>query len=247
MFQQEEKPQPYMVLAVQSMRLFAAAFGRAAPPAVLAAVLLAGLCWILAFYLQTDEDAENNKSGIFWIATIVLTCFPAFASGVLYRVQAVAEGRDVRLTETLQRSAACLLPGIAAGLLYMLAVSLGTVLLVLPGIFLSISLCFWWPGMVIDRKGMFDALWSSVRLAHGHWWRTALSIAAVYAILSGITGIGNRLFDMIPEAYSDGWLMIGMVVLAAMANFVIIMVLFSAIVVVHYNDLKLRLAEKAHA
>jgi hypothetical protein len=74
---------------------------------------------------------------------------------------------------------------LGGGILYGLAVAGGTVLLILPGIYLAISLVFSGFPIVLDRLGPLQGLRESHRLVKGSWWRTAtlLTIAVIVAMI----------------------------------------------------------------
>jgi hypothetical protein len=67
----------------------------------------------------------------------------------------------------------------------MLAVSVGTLLLLVPGIILSLSLLFHINFIVLDAKKAYGSLKASYALVKGSWWRTAgvLTVPMVLLLL----------------------------------------------------------------
>jgi hypothetical protein len=115
-------------------------------------------------------------------------------------MHAVATGANADLGTALRMGLIKLFPLLIASILYLLALAVGLVLLVVPGILLGLSLYFYLPLIVVDNMGILAALESSHRLVWGNWWRTATVVAvpmfiimAFYGILglvAGITGVG---------------------------------------------------------
>ena len=76
-------------------------------------------------------------------------------------------------------------------LLAVLAVLVGTLLLVAPGIYLSVAL---WPGLTVlvaERRGVGATLDRALRLTRGNWWHTAtvLGVAGSVAMALYVVGV----------------------------------------------------------
>lgn len=76
---------------------------------------------------------------------------------------------------------------LAVNLLFMLGVMSGTVLLIVPGIFLFIVLYFSPMLPIIEGKGPIDSLNGSFSLVRGHWWRT-FAVALITISLAFMAG-----------------------------------------------------------
>ena len=68
-------------------------------------------------------------------------------------------------------------------ILFTLAVMIGTLLLIIPGLILMVSLLLCFPTALFDRQGPGFRLTESHRLVWGNWWRTAaiLSVGLIIA------------------------------------------------------------------
>jgi len=134
------------------------------------------------------------------------------------------------------------LPGaVLGGLLYGLAIGIGFILLVVPGVYFIVKLQLWLPAMFVDDAGAVEGLGISWRLTRGRWWRgtailtVALIILYVFALALGlISGIITGLAHL-PVAEKA----IVNQLFAAASN-MIVLPLFVAILVVMYHDFKLR-------
>ena len=62
--------------------------------------------------------------------------------------------------------------GLLSMVLMAIACGVGFLLLVVPGIYVSVRLMLWTVALVDERSGALTALRTSWRLSGGHWWRT---------------------------------------------------------------------------
>ncbi|GGM69440.1 putative membrane protein [Halarchaeum rubridurum] len=87
-------------------------------------------------------------------------------------------------------------------------VTIGFVLLVIPGIYLSLGLAFTLVYVAVEDETAFTAMQSSWDLAAGHRWRllaTFLVPAVVYLVVVGILGV------VLPSTTVAGWVVTGLV------------------------------------
>lgn len=82
---------------------------------------------------------------------------------------------------------------IGASLLFALAVALGSVLLLVPGLILMVSLAFFAYLIVLEDKGAVESLKASHDLVWGNWWRTlaVISVGAVIYIVAFVIVVGT--------------------------------------------------------
>ncbi|HEX5420486.1 MAG TPA: hypothetical protein VFY39_10845 [Gammaproteobacteria bacterium] len=73
----------------------------------------------------------------------------------------------------------------AAVILVSLAIGVGYLLLIVPGVYLTIMLIFTMIAAVAERTGPVESLKYSWRLVRGHWWRTA-GVTGVVTIIGGV-------------------------------------------------------------
>lgn len=173
---------------------------------------------------------------------IGVLCLPLRAL-LLSRVAAASRGQTEGPQEEWRRAFRAWLWMFLAGLVYVLAVALGTLLLIVPGLILVVSLMFEEFGVVLEGRGPIQALNRSHNLVWGHWWRTlgllALMLVPLWvliAILSGLMGIdaGNATEMTIS---GRGLFEQGVVEMVCLALF---MPFGYSILYVYYHDLKVR-------
>jgi hypothetical protein len=87
--------------------------------------------------------------------------------------------------------AAALVPrSLGVVLLATLALLLGTVLLVVPGVYLSVAL---WPSLtvlVVERRGVAATLDRALQLVRGNWWHTATILGVLGGVAMAIYVVG---------------------------------------------------------
>lgn len=178
---------------------------------------------------------------IFWIFNI------AIYNAVLVRVghHSVNDGGD--LTDAIVIGVKKLLPVFFAMVLYMIAITLGSVLLLIPGLILMLTLIFFQVLIVTEDVGIVESLKTSHRLVWGNYWRTAavitIPIFIIYALIIVVALISGVMMAMdAPETMADPAAAMNFGVAeafgAALPAFLIS--LMYSMYIVQVNDLKLR-------
>ncbi|MDW8338407.1 MAG: hypothetical protein RMM28_04630, partial [Thermoleophilia bacterium] len=103
---------------------------------------------------------------------------------LVFAVEDVRDGRaDSSVGELLGRVTPYLATLVAAGILAGVAVAIGFLLLVVPGIYLLTIWALIAPAIVLERAGVLEAFGRSRALVRGRFW-TVLGIVVIAAILS---------------------------------------------------------------
>jgi hypothetical protein len=188
------------------------------------------------------------RSTGYWLATCATYIGLLFGIAVAsIKLAAIASDGDASFGTAAAR-ALTRLPYLALSLvLYFIIVTLGSLLLLVPGIILSVSLLLFVGTGVFDNKGPIAALTASHRLVWGNWWRTAailtvgiIIIIVIYMVAVLLVGVVTPLTvltggteDLVLVGLVSG-LLIGLLMSLLLTPFYI--ALFLAI----YWDLKLR-------
>ena len=109
----------------------------------------------------------------------------AMTAGLVKKASEQIMGRDISINEAYRFGLGKIWPMFLASLLYGIAVTLGLILLIIPGIFLSISFCLFFYAIVVEGTGPWNALKRSKKLIKGSWWRT-FGIVLIILIFVGI-------------------------------------------------------------
>jgi hypothetical protein len=149
-------------------------------------------------------------------------------------------GREITIGESFSYAASKLLALVWISILYVVLVAFGLVLLVIPGIFLSVAFSVGIPVLMIEGRIGVRALGRSIQLVTGRWWATfgRLFVAwLLIALVSLILGALN-LASALNVSSVIGWLILN----AAIAGVGAILTapFTAAIATVIYVDLRVR-------
>ena len=163
---------------------------------------------------------------------------------IVRRLQAIAHGRRSTRGADLLRPVARLLPTLGMGVASLAAIALGTVLLVVPGIYLSVALLFAYPALLLDDASLAGSMRTSLALVRGNWWRTsAIMTVAVFAILVfyAIGAIVALILVQLTGGGDVGSVFIATTIVSALVG-ALFTPFFCALSLAQYADLKLRRA-----
>ena len=174
-------------------RLFKASFGKV----IVLAIIGAFASNLPSFLLDgaSPEEAAGTTTLMLSTGLAMLPISLVVFGAMLARIFAVVEGRPMSLGESIGIGLRKFFPLLLWFVLFALAVGVGLLLLVIPGLILLVSLGLG-PYLIIkENQGPIEAIGNSHRLVWGYWWRTAILMtiilfifAAVYA-LAGLLGV----------------------------------------------------------
>lgn len=167
------------------------------------ALVLGGLPSLLFSYVTrsvmgvTAVSLANGNLREFYGATafswVVGVIIGAIVQGALTRATvAENEGHKASFSDCIVAGLRVFLPLVAVGLIFGLAVGLGFVLLIIPGVFIMIAWSVAAPVVVVERGGVFGALGRSFELTSGYRWKILglfLVLLVIYFIIFAVLGI----------------------------------------------------------
>jgi hypothetical protein len=148
------------------------------------------------------------------------------------------------LTTALRRTPAL----IGATILFLLAVLVGTILLIVPGIYIWNRLQLYIVPLVTGPEGPGASLSTSWRLVGGHWWRTAtlvfVMLAILYVLDLALVALAAAIAAMVHGGASNlvqsaGSFVMGSIIISAIVG-IFTTPLFVSVFVTVYQDLLLR-------
>ena len=233
-------------------KLYAASFKRVLGMAVLAIVSVAVPVIVMIVAIAAlAGGAEEPDAGMFVIIAVgvlfALVFYLWFYLAALTRIGGIAYGQEFAFGTCMSMSAKKLLPVIVGWFLYGLAMVGGFILLVIPGIYLSVSLSMFTLCILLEEDGVIESLRHSFRLIWGNWWRTAIIgtvVLIVYYVLSLAIEIPFFILESVlfsPELGEEAGL--GQTLLSMVGSFLSAIVTFPlmmAAVIALFHDLKLR-------
>jgi hypothetical protein len=148
-----------------------------------AAVLLPVAFWLFLVVAIVNSLAGRNLALFpidIAVSLIAGTLYQGMVVGLVRDVQ--AGRRDFSVGELMRSAAPVILPLIGAGLLWGLAVGIGLVLLIVPGLILLTIWAVIAPVIVIERTGVLGAFGRSRELVRGNGWPVFGVIVLAFAI-----------------------------------------------------------------
>jgi hypothetical protein len=134
------------------------------------------------------------------------------------------------------------LPAVILGsVISALAIGIGFVLLVIPGVYFFGKMPLWMAAVFVDDVGAMEGLRRSWRLTRGRWWRGAVILtvaiimiyvfALAFGLVGGAIGALAHLSISAREIINQ---------LLSIASNMIVLPMFASILIVMYHDFKLR-------
>lgn len=208
-------------------------------------------------FLGAGSDPGVGVIALLTVGVIGAMClYMGFYLAVICRVGSIAYGSDLSVGASASMGMRRLFPVIVASVLYVIAIMLGYVLLIIPGIFLGLNLAFYALCIVLEGDGIIESLKHSHRLMWGHWWRTAIIstvVFVIYYVFSLAIQIPFIVLEQVlatPDLPADGtdeivqsFAPFASGLLSSLGSFLSAVVTFplmAAVFVVVFHDLKLR-------
>jgi hypothetical protein len=237
------EPQSIGRVLDSGFKLFIKAFTGVLPLSLAAAAVLA-VPNIANVVMGGPEQVESPVPGstVLVLFVVALPIYMILIAAVVYRLGAVAEMHEASAGQALARGVRCVLSLIGAAILYFLAMAGGLILLIIPGIILSLSLSFGFFAIVLDGESALGGLKRSHRLVWGNWWRT-LAVVSVPVVIVMILYLGLGIALGATIVMSDGSPSSDVFITANLIEAAIGGItapLIYSIMIVQYHDLKLR-------
>jgi hypothetical protein len=162
---------------------------------------------------------------------------------VLRRQQLIARGERLESREELRAALTRVPAFLGVHILTALAVVLGLILLLVPGIYLMTALSMGGPLTAIERNGPGEAFVRSMELVRGNWWRLSAIFTVILAIVLVIYAVAGLVGAVIATPLAGT---ADVAVVTAMTSVVLLvltafsMPLYTALLLAAYHDLKVR-------
>jgi hypothetical protein len=171
---------PYQVLC-SSFQLYLHCFIKVFPLAFLAAFF----SFLPSFHFLANKNLQLALLG----ACLLISFF--FLTAMIFRIYCLAYQIPHHFLDGLKQGALKFLPLLLLCVLYAIIVLGGTMLLIIPGIILAVSLMFCFMLLITDNHSLLQSLISSHRLIWGQWWMTltVMSFPLLLNLLIALAGL----------------------------------------------------------
>ena len=123
-------------------------------------------------------------------------------ASLIKAVQDVRDGRvDLDLSQTVRAAGPFILPVIGASLLAGIGVTIGFVLLIVPGFILLTFWCLIVPFIVLGGAGVFQSFGNSWRTVRGYAWRVFGTYVLVFLILIAFAIVVGFILILLPPLW----------------------------------------------
>jgi hypothetical protein len=120
-------------------------------------------------------------------------------------VQDVRDGRaDMSIGETVSAATPYLGTVIGASILAGIAIAIGLILIIVPGLYLITIWAVIIPVIVIERSGVMAAFGRSRQLVRGRGWHVFATLVLLWVIQLVVSGILGLIFAALPHVLSTG-------------------------------------------
>jgi len=187
MISRANEPQSIGGILDSGVSLFTASFKQVVPLTYLGS-LVSGLSgWFLQTLLFRQVNQGVSPEFNIWQVLIVYAAIIVFTTlfmaAAIVSIRGAYDGRKVSVGDALRGGVSRFPAMFGVSIIFGLALLAGLVLLIVPGIYISIVFAFGFYAAAADNKSAIESLKYSQKLVKGHWWMTA-------GVLTIITIIG---------------------------------------------------------
>jgi uncharacterized membrane protein len=166
----------------------------------------------------------------------------ALWAAMLLRQRAISQAAPVSMPAELNSVARRLPALVGLLILQLIAIGVGFVLLIIPGVYIGVALSMAVPALVLEDLGLIAAMKLSLRLMKGNWWRTFAIFLVTFVIVCVFYVLGG-IFAAIVAQFERG---ADIAVVTATSTVVVISLgavsspFFAAMTLAIFGDLKVR-------
>lgn len=159
--------------------------------AIIGALLITSAIIVGVLDLMFDKQVlitwSPSMIGVFSAAIIIsliCICFLLWLKMVMFRLEdGVAARRDQVFCDAFLVATKRFPVGLASAFLVLLIISIGFALIIIPGIYVTVLLAFFWAAIVVDNKKIFQSIKYSAQIVFGNWWRV-FSVFVIVALVN---------------------------------------------------------------
>ncbi|HYM58716.1 MAG TPA: hypothetical protein VES79_12205, partial [Solirubrobacteraceae bacterium] len=188
---------------------------------------------------STTGTSGTEVAGLLVSTTLNLVLFTLAAAACFRAVWSTYLGQTPTWQASLSLAATRVLPLLGLSILYFLGVIGATILLVIPGVWLSVAWSLGYPALLSEGLGPAAALGRSFRLIRGRWWATFAALLVMYLIIAVISGILGLVVGATLVAAIDSEVVAAVLfTIVNIASSLITLPLFAAVLTIIYLDLR---------
>jgi hypothetical protein len=146
-----------------------------------------------------------GRPGLYLALLVSILALFLLQATLVKAVQDVRDGRaDLSISETVNQAMPYLPRVIGAGILAAIAIGIGFVLIIVPGLILITLWAVFVPVILIEGSGALASFGRSRQLVRGHAWHVFGTLVLVWIILFVVDIILGLIFSFVPYAVRSG-------------------------------------------
>jgi hypothetical protein len=169
---------------------------------ILAAIVFLAVNAVFAVAAALLDSSSDGQAAVIWLVGMAASVVGTFwlQGAMVFAVQDVQDGTfDTPTAEVFRRVQPHLGTLILAGLLAGLAIGVGFLLIVVPGLILLTIWSLIAPAIVVEGKSVSEAFGRSRELVRGHGW-TVFGVVVVTTLLTLVAGgVLRAIFSFLPQ------------------------------------------------
>ena len=238
-YERPTRPSSIGEILADGFSLFRASIASVYAPVFVLALIIGMLN--VSLQPRPDVVADVDFGIVDWLSLLVLFAASIYMYGVVIaRAHDIASGDPGDIRASLDIAARRLLVMAAVYLMYGIAIAVGTLLLIVPGIFLGVALFASLLLPIAEERGPIDSLRESFASVRGNWWRTMGVLAITTAILAVPSLVMSMIIVSLVVWFEANWVgnAAWTLTYALFAAFVV--PLGTCLIYATYQDLRLR-------
>jgi len=166
---------------------------------------IAFVIYLVAAIITALLALVGGRVGILIGALVSVIAAFVLQATLVKAVQDVRDGRaDLSIGETVREAGPYIGSVAVASILAGIAITIGLLLIIVPGLFLITIWAVIVPVIIIERSGALASFGRSRELVRGHGWHVFGTLVLVYIIMLAVNIILSLIFSALPHAWSDG-------------------------------------------
>ena len=163
---------------------------------------LIGIAFVIYVAAAIVDGLISLGHGLFvTLLGLIITLLAGYLvqAALVKSVQDIRDGRaDLSVGETVSAGTAVLLPVTGAAILAGIAIAIGLILIIVPGLFLITIWAVFIPVIVIERTGALGSFGRSRQLVSGHGWHVFGTLVLAWIIQFAVSLVLGVLLSALP-------------------------------------------------
>ena len=166
---------------------------------------IAFVIYLIAAIITALLALAGGTVGILLGSLVSIVAAFVLQATLVTAVQDIRDGRaDLSLSQTLNQARPYIASVAGASILAGIAITIGLILLIVPGLYLITIWAVIVPVIVLEQSGVMASFGRSNQLVRGHGWHVFGTLVLAWLILLGVNLVLGLIFAALPNALGRG-------------------------------------------